>query len=272
MNIDSFFYEHSVFRLDEYAAWKKMHGSSSKTAIHSSIKYYLKEGRLINIRRGLYAVVLPNSSVENTPVDPYLVAAKASDDSVLAYHTALELHGTAYSTFGKFIFLTSKKIKAFYFQDQLFQPTSIPTSLYSKSETGITTIDRQGISIRITSIERTFVDALSRIELCGGLEEVARSLESMSALDINNVIQYTLQLKNSVLAAKVGYFLEKREGAFSVDRSILKPLFSLKPKSPQYLDAHQKKYCRYVMRWNLMVPEKFINRTFEEPNYDNNDV
>ena len=268
MNSDTFFYEHPVFRLDEYAAWKEKYGSSSEAAIYSSIKYYLKEGRLINIRRGLYAVVPPNSNAENAVVDSYLVAAKASDDGILAYHTALELHGTAYSAFGKFTFLTGKKIKAFYFQDQLFQPTSIPTSLHAKNEIGITTVDRQGITIRITTIERTFVDALSRIELCGGLEEVARSLEAIAVLDANAVVQYTLQLKSSVLAAKAGYFLEKREGAFSVSKDTLKPLFSHKPKSPQYLDTHQKTPCRYIKQWNLMVPEKLINRTFEEPNYD----
>jgi predicted transcriptional regulator of viral defense system len=107
-------------------------------------------------------------------------------------------------------------------------------------------MDRQGITIRITSMERTFIDALSRIELCGGLEEVARSLESIGVLDVNAIIQYTLQLKSSVLAAKVGYFLEKREGAFFVDKNTLKPLFLHKPKSPQYLDAHQKTPCRYI--------------------------
>ena len=268
MNIDSFFYENPVFRLNEYAAWKKKHGSGNDVAIHSSIKYYLKEGRLINIRRELYAVVPPNADVESTLVDPYLVAAKASDDSVLSFHTALELHGVAYSTFGKFTFLTGKKIKPFHFQDQLFQPTSIPTPLRKKNDIGIAIMDRQGISIRITNIERTFVDALSRIELCGGLEEVSRSLESIAVLDANAVIQYTLQLKSSVLAAKVGYFLEKREGAFSVDKEALKPLFSVIPKSPQYLDTHQKKSCRYIKHWNLIVPEKLINKTFEEPNYD----
>ena len=268
MNIDAFFYENPVFRLDKFIAWKEKQGSGSETAIQSSIKYYLKEGRLVNIRRGLYAVVPPNRNVDNTLVDPYLIAAKASDDSVLSYHTALELHGTAYSAFGKFIFLTRKKIKAFYFQNQLFQPTSIPTALLNKNDFGITAMDRQGVSIRITNIERTFVDVLSRIELCGGLEEVVRSLESIAVLDANTVVQYTLQLKSSVLAAKVGYLLQKREGAFSVDNNILKPLFSLKPKSPQYLDTHQKKPCRYIKQWNLMVPEKLMNRTFEEPNDD----
>src|SRR3990167_10286787 len=138
MNPDSFFYENPVFRLDEYIAWKEKHGGSTEmAAIHSSLKYYLKGGRLINIRRGLYAVVPPNSSVDNTLIDSYLIAAKVSDDSVLGFHTALELHGAAYSTFGKFTFLTTKKIKAFYFQDQLFQPTSVPTPLRKKNDTDI---------------------------------------------------------------------------------------------------------------------------------------
>lgn len=271
MSLDGFFYTHPVFRLEEYIAWRGDNGTKNLSAIHSSLRYYLKEGRIASIRRGLYAVIPPNTTPNDALIDPYLIGAKVSQDSVLAYHTALELHGVAYSTFGKFTFKTNKKIKPFYFQDQLFQPSSIPTAIRSEkniSDTGVITMDRQGISIRVTDIEHTFVDALDRIELCGGLEEVARSLESIAVLNPESVVEYTTQLKSPVLAAKVGYFLEQRKDAFSVEKNSLNPLMQMKPKSPQYLDTHQKKECVTIKQWNLMVPKKIINHTFEEPNYD----
>ncbi len=271
MNIDAFFYAHPVFRLDEYIAWKEGLGTKNRASIHSSLHYYLKEGRLLSIRRGLYAVIPPNTRPDQAWIDPYLVAAVISPDSVLAYHSALELHGVAYSTFGKFTFKTQKKIKPFYFQNQLFQPSSIPTAIRAKenmSKAGVITMDRQGILIRITDIEHSFVDALDRIELCGGLEEVTRSLEAITALNSESVIEYARQFKSSVLAAKLGYFLEQRKDAFAVAENSLKLLLKMKPKSPQYLDVHQKRGCLYIKRWNLMVPEKIINRRFEEPDYD----
>lgn len=259
MNIDAFFYENPVFRLNHYIAWKQDTGTKHLTAIHASLQYYLKTGRLINIRRGLYAVVAPNATPENMSVDPYLIAAMATDDAVLGYHTALELHGAAYSTFGKFIFKTLQKAKAFYFQNQLFQPTSLSKILLNKKEMmGVTILDRQGIKIRVTDIEHTFVDALHRIELCGGLEEVIRSLRSIAALNAQHVIEYTMQLKNKVLAAKVGFCLSQRPGVFAVEEMLLDLLLNLKPESPQYFDTHEKKSCQYDKKWNLMIPEKII--------------
>ena len=270
MSILSFFYEHPVFRMDEFLQWKTLQGTSNPVASHSALKYYVKKGRLIRIRRNLYAVVPPNSLPDELLVDPYLVAAKVAKDSILAYHTALELHGTAHSTFGQFTFFTTQKIKPFIFQQQAFQPIIASTILQKQKQNdfAVETINRQGLMIRITNLARTFVDVLSHVELCGGWEEVVRSLNTIAVLDIKTVIDYTLTLNNKTLMAKVGYFLEQRKGAFAVNEKILEPLLKLKPQSPQYLADHQREKCQFIKRWNLMVPVSIIKQSWEEPNHD----
>ncbi len=45
----------------------------------------------------------------SVPVDPYLVAAKMTEDAVLAYHTALEFHGRAYSVHWRLVYVSASK-------------------------------------------------------------------------------------------------------------------------------------------------------------------
>ena len=131
---------------------------------------------------------------------------------------------------------------------------------------GTEIINRQGLDIKITNISRTFVDVLDRIDLSGGLEEVCRSIENIVILNIDMVIKYCLMLENARLAAKVGFFLERRKGVFAVTDKQLKALLAVKPCSPQYLSINLRNDCQYVKKWNLMIPKQLLNKTWEEPN------
>jgi hypothetical protein len=50
-------------------------------------------GRIGVIKSGLYFAVRPGSTEEVMQVDPFLMAGKLANDSVLAFHTTLELLG-----------------------------------------------------------------------------------------------------------------------------------------------------------------------------------
>lgn len=271
MSIEAFFYSNPVFRYEEFAHFKSEEGEvSSERAIHKALHYYIKKGRLINVRRGIYAVVPPGTQPEQILIDPYLLASKAAKDSILAYHTALELHGSAYSVFEQFTFLTAYKIKPFEVQNRWFRSVTLPITLKDSThaDVGIINLDRQGVTIRVTSLERTFVDVLDRIELSGGWEEVVRSISNMAVLNVSDVITYCLQLNNRILAAKVGYFLEQRQGAFAVQEDLLKPLLDKKPLTAQSLLSDKREMGRLIKKWNIILPIYLLNKTWDEPSYD----
>jgi predicted transcriptional regulator of viral defense system len=270
MNINSFFHKNPIFRREDFVAFKNKMGTYNPLSITSAIQHYIKTGRLLRIHQGLFAVIPPGEVAADLNVDPYLLAAKSAHDGVLGYHSALELHGVAHSSFGQFTFITTQKIKPFEYQGIWFKPVSMPIALKKskKPNIGVETINRQGIDIKITTIERTFVDVLDRIELCGGLEEVARSIAGITVFDIDVVIKYCLMIDNATLIAKVGYFLEQRQGAFAISEQELLPLLNRIPTRAQYIiDRHQEK-CQLIPKWNIMVPISLINNTWEEPNYD----
>ncbi len=271
MKIETFLYEHPVFRHDEFVAWKSgLKRTLQASSLNMALQYYLKTGRILRIRRELYAAVLPGQTPDAVTVDPYLIAGKSAVDSILAYHTALELHGVAYSTFGQMTYLTSQKNKPFEFQNLWFQAVSHPLILKKSQRTlfAVQSINRGGVDIKITNLSRTFVDILDRVELCGGWEEVCRALNSMAVLNVEEVVEYCLILKNACLAAKVGYFLEQRQGAFKTSETQLKPLLHAKPKNSQYVTKNKNDPYQLIQKWNILMPISVINQSWEEPNVD----
>ena len=109
---------------------------------------------------------------------------------------------------------------------------------------------------------------LDRVELSGGWEEVVRSISNMAVLDTEAVIHYCLMLNNRILVAKVGFFLQQRRGAFAVKESLLNSLLKQKPTQPQYLTDNHREPCRLIKKWNLIVPVRILQQSWEEPNHD----
>ena len=268
MTADTFFHNNPLFRREDFVNCKKKQGNVKLASITFALQYYVKKGRLLRVHQGLYAVVPPGEARENFYVDPYLLAAKSAKDSILSYHTALELHGYAYSTFGQFTFITSQKIKPFEYNDLWFQPVRMPAALKKQEMIEVEISNRQGVDIKVTDIERTFVDVIDRVELCGGWEEVCRSISAIAVLNVERVVNYCLSLNNSTLNAKVGYFLEKRKGVFTVPEETLSLLLKKTPRSAQYIADRHRERCYFVSKWNLMIPESVLRNTWEEPNYD----
>ena len=85
-----FFARNPVFTAADFAAAGADRG---KRGNESLLAHHVATGRLMRIRRGLYAVVPDGIQPEKFIVDPYLVASKIAPDSVIGYHSALAFHG-----------------------------------------------------------------------------------------------------------------------------------------------------------------------------------
>jgi predicted transcriptional regulator of viral defense system len=133
-----------------------------------------------------------------------------------------------------------------------------------KENYGVVQMDRVGLEIRVTSLERTLVDVMNRPDLSGTWEEIWRSLESVEFFDLDKVVEYALLLENATTAAKVGFFLEQHRETLMVDDAHLKPLRDLRPKQPHYLERRRRKAGRLATGWNLVVPTEVFERTWAE--------
>lgn len=123
---------------------------------------------------------------------------------------------------------------------------------------------RQGLVVRVTGYERTMVDVLDAPEHGGGWEEVWRSLESIEFFDLDFVVEYALRLGSALTIARVGFFLEQHEDALMVEERHLAALAQHRPTQPTYFERRRRKGGKLATRWDLIVPERVLERSWED--------
>jgi predicted transcriptional regulator of viral defense system len=260
-----FFANHPVFTHEEFATATSRGTERSRQTSHNILAHHLSTGRLVRIRRGLYATVPRGASSAKAVADPYLVATKLADDAVVAYHAALQFHGKAHSVSERYTYLTHRRARPFRFRQAQFVPVQVPAALRQLRDAGGGILERRyaGGLVRVTTLERTLVDVLDVPKYGGGWEELWRSLEAVEFFDLEAVVDYALKLKSALTVARVGFFLEQYRDKLMVEDRHLKALLAHVPKQPSYLDRRREP-GKLVAGWNLVVPERLLARTWEE--------
>ena len=264
--LQEFFAKHPVFTVDELTVFLAQRGPANKWTRKALLTHHQKKRRILRVRRGLYVVVPAGFDPASCPVDPYLLGAKMTEDAVLAYHTALEFHGKAYSVRHLIFYLSSRRSAPLSFRSYTFRSALFPKALRAKGKKffGVETHERAGLPVRVTGLERTLVDVLDRPDLGGGWEEIWRSLEAVEFFDLDAVVKYALLLENATTAAKVGFFLEQHQDRLMVEDTHLEMLRAHRPRSPHYRMRTTRESGRLIAKWNLVVPLKILERIWEE--------
>lgn len=260
-----FFAAHPLFTHEEYLLARGARGGRSPRTADSLLTRYTAAGKILHIRRGLYAAVPAGTTPDTFLVDPYLLATKLAPDATVAYHAALQFRGKAYSIWHRFAVLTRSHLRPLSFQGSEFVGVRPPRALEALPDLGGGVVNEQhaGGTVRVTTFERTLVDLLDAPDLGGGWEEIWRSLELVEYFDLDTVLAHALKLGTALTAARVGLFLEQhREGLFVEERH-LKALREQAPRQPRYLDGRREP-GRLVKPWNLVVPERVLDRTWAE--------
>jgi predicted transcriptional regulator of viral defense system len=205
----------------------------------SLLAYYLRTQRLVRIRRGLYAVVPLGAAPETFHVDPHLVAAQSAPDAT--------------------------QRRPFSFRSYRFRPILFPKALRDRRKVHYATksVPRDGVTVRVCTLERTLVDLLDRPDLAGGWEELWHSVTSIEFFDLDEVVSYALLLDNATTAAKVGFFLEQQRERLMVEESHLGRLQEHRPRQPHYLDRDDRT-GRLLPQWNLIVPKVVLDSSWSE--------
>lgn len=266
MKLQGFLNRHAVFTHDEFVTAVKGENSHNPNTQKALLAYYKNSGRILPLRRGLYAVVPPESTAKTLFPDPYLVAGKMAEDAVLAYHTALDFHGQGHSVYHQFVCCTESVIRLLEFRKERYCGVPFPKALLEKKKqfVEVERHNRGGVEIRVTSLERTLVDVFDRPSLAGSWEEIWNSLEDIEFLNLDKVIQYVKLLDNATTAAKVGFFLEQNREHFKVDDKILKRLRKLRPQKPHYMVRGNRRLGHFIADWNLVVPEDVYTKNWND--------
>ena len=261
-----FLASHPVFTHGEFVA---AHTAGGRRSVHTSnnvLAQHVAAGHLLRVRRGLYATVPRGVDPDTAVVDPYLLATKLEADAVVAYHAALQFHGHAYSISNRYTYVTRRHARPFHFRGADFVPVQMPAALRVLPDAGggVMEVRHAGGLVRVTSLERTLVDVLDAPDHGGGWEEIWRSLESVEFFDLDAVVDYALKLGSALTIARVGFYLEQHRDTLMVEERHLQALRAHAPTQPRYFERRRREPGKFVARWNLVVPERVLSRTWAE--------
>ncbi len=264
MRSAEFFATHPVFTHAEFVAAHTAQGRSAHTS-NTLLAKHVVAGRLLRVRRGLYATVPVGLDAAEFSPDPYLIATELREDAIVALHSALAFHGKAYSVWNRHQYLTAERGRPFTFRGLEYGPVQVPLPVRPLPDFGggVLTRYHAGGTVRVTSLERCLVDLLHAPDHGGGWEEIWRSLEMVEYFDLAAVARYALLLGSALTAARVGFFLEQHREEWMVEEKHLLSLLKSAPAQPRYLSARQES-GKLVPRWNLIVPESVLHRHWEE--------
>lgn len=249
-----------VATFEEIVAIARAQGPTEASSKYIFTKYVdrlVKDGKLLRIQKGIYGVLEPLDDPARCLPDKFLVGAKVRKGGFLGYHTALELHGCAYSAFYNTVYVCVKRgerFDPFSFRGLEFKPVFV-----QDTELGTEVVKYVGQEIRTTGKERTFLDCLHRVSYAGGWEECLKSLQALGGLDFKKLFAYLSRRRNRFLLRKVGFALELLKNN-SVFYEHLKDehLAELRRRArgpPSYLRPAER--TRLNKDWRLYVPEGF---------------
>ncbi|HEY8206738.1 MAG TPA: hypothetical protein VIG99_04605 [Myxococcaceae bacterium] len=265
MRSTDFFAAHPLFTHEEYLAAHGARGDRSPRTADSLLTRHAAAGKVLHVRRGLYASVPAGAAPDTFQVEPFLLATKLAPDAAVAYHAALQFRGKTYSVWHRFAVLTRSHVRPLVFQGSEFVGVHPPRALDDLPDLGggIASEPHAGGTVRVTTFERTLVDVLDAPDLAGGWEEVWRSLEMVEYFDLGAVIDHTLKRSSALTTARVGFFLEQHREELFVEEQHLEALREHAPRQPRYLDR-RRETGRLVKPWNLVVPERVLHRAWAE--------
>lgn len=255
----AFFSAHPVFRREEYA--HALGRETSNRTVTALLTKHLKAGNLRRVARGVFAAVPPHAAAETWVVDRYLAASKLKSDAVLAYHSALELHGVAYTDAPEVQALSAGDPTLFETPDFTCRFWKPPAGFSAKRD--VTRVDRAGLDVRVTTLERTIVDLFDRPDLAGGADELWNSLPLVVRLKSDDLLAQARGARSAAAAASLGWWLELEQTRLGVPKRVLEELRTLKPKHPQYVLGAKTGEAKSIAAWNILVPNEFALSSFE---------
>lgn len=258
VNTAEFLATHTVFSLT--TALKALDGHARKRVQHA-----VETGKVVQLRRELYATVPFGSKPQEFAPDRFLVMCQARPDAVLAGHSALELLGLAHSEWLVCSAYSTLRRSTFRVRSVEYKVVVPPSALVKTGQLGlgVTKATRGNLSVQHLQLERCIVDGFDRPRLFGGVVELVKSLDGARLLDLNLLNQLLDLYESRTLFGAVGWFLERNQRALFVSESTLASLELGRPASPHYLDRKSGNAV-LAKRWNVLVPRELAGGEGDE--------
>jgi predicted transcriptional regulator of viral defense system len=253
-----FFSETPVFDRANYAS--AMGRAPNDKVVTTMLAQHLKAGNIRRIARGVFASVPKHADAASWSVDRFLAASRLRPGGVIAYHSALELLGYAYSE-GYDVQVVapgqSGVLATADFNCRFIKPTA-------PLKTGDTAaVERLGQPVAATTLECTIADLFDRPDLAGDVEELMSSLDLVTRLDARRLAARLAVLGHATAAGAAGWWLEHNAERLGVTEAAIGLLRPLAPKQNRYALGAATGTGRFAPGWRVILPETVLSPGFE---------
>ena len=227
---------------------------------------HLKAGNIQRIAREVFASIPQHAKTRGWAVDRFLAASRLRPGGVVAYHSALELHGYAYSEWNEVQVVTAGEPGVYKSTGFICRFVSSPRGSVVPQDAfvdGVTIVDRLGLEVKVTTVERTIADLFDRYDLAGGAEELFNSLNLIVRVDADALVRHTRMRGNAAAAGALGFWLEREREQLAVPERALEELRTLAPVGLRYALGAKPGSGKTAKGWNVILPADVVERRFE---------
>jgi len=237
-----------IDRLSDWVTLSRPHAAKLLASI-------ARKGALHRVGRGRY-VVIPSDVLYGRRAfvaDPFqvidaLMVSAGRSDYYVAYQSAAFLYGAADQLPQALMVAVSRQQRPI----DLGQVEILPVQVRSDRFFGIETFRYHDAVLRIANREKTLLDCLDRFDLCGGMDEVVRTIEHLlPEIDQGRLLEYAARMRNQALTQRLGIVLERLQGTAEVSPALLDGLAKQVGPNLYLLDPHGATEGSIHPRWRI---------------------
>ena len=236
------FHELKIFTLEDAARIVK-----SKTYAMTILRGYIEDALVVKIRRNLYAVT--NLATKHIEANRYEVASALTPTAYVAYHSALEFYGVANQVFNTIYVASESVFNSFEFDGLSYMYAKSPANV------GIET-PVMSYGIRITSLERTVIDCIDRIDRCGGSEEMLQCFGMIMHISEAKLLEVLASYDKATLYKKAGFVLSRFRNRFNLSDVFFQTCRERANVGSKVLTSCED-CTEYDREWNISYPDTF---------------
>jgi len=236
----------SIFTLKEAEELLNKNGHEAARFISDLVKRKI----VFRINKSIY--LLLDTTHESTQLSNWPIIAKAlitNDEYYISHYAAMRLHGMTTHAINE-ISITipkrsrNKEIYKFKYHFIYLKPEylwGVEQIWVSKQE-----------KVKVSDLERTILDCLSKSDYCGGLIEIVRGIWSIHAkINWEKLIEYSKKYNNKASVKRLGFIAE----SLGIGGSHLEKLHEIIEQHKNYilLDYKGEKIGKFYNKWYIQI-------------------
>jgi len=215
-----------------------------------------RKGALYRIGRGRYVVIPPDVLYgrKGYVIDPHLIidevmrADGEGDAYYVAYQSAATLHGAAHQLPFALMVAVPQQRRSI----ELGQAQIAFVQLKQSKLFGFHTMTYRETRLNVSDREKTILDCLERFDLCGGVDEVARTISILvEEIAADKLLDYLARMDNQALTQRLGLILERLSTVQAIDEHLLTGIARLVGEHTYSLDPHGPDTGEVDARWRI---------------------